>query len=157
MWGFLDKKGQKIATNSEIETSAKITSNETKWSCFVNPWRTRLIWSIQVNQSDWEKPNLSEYKTRAIYWCWNNNDFFVPNLFSFYESQVKVCLLFMSSLKIRQIFIPKAVKHLHIWCACNKMNECIFKISRPQNYEWFVILAKNLVTNVKNNNTPRIV
>ena len=30
MWGFLDKKGQKIATNSEIETSAEITSNETK-------------------------------------------------------------------------------------------------------------------------------
>ena len=27
------------------------------------------------------------------------------------KSQVKICLQ-------RQIFIPKAVKHLHIWCAC---------------------------------------
>ena len=142
--GFLDKKGQKIATNSEIETSAEITSNETKWSCFVNPWRTRLIWLIQVNQSDWEKPNLSEYKTRAIYWCWNNNDFFVPNLFSFYESQVKVCLLFMSSLKIRQIFIPKAVKHLHIWCACKKWMNVYLKFPDPKIMNDFVILAKKI-------------
>ena len=148
MWDFLDKKGQKIATNSEIETSAEITSNETKWSCFVNPWRTRLIWCHQVNQSDWEKPNLSEYKTRAIYWCWNNNDFFSPYLFFFLlwkSSQslstfIVMCVVpLMSSLKIRQIFIPKAVKHLHIWCACKKWMNVYLKFPDPKimNDLWF--------------------